>query len=167
MAKAFAYKHTDTVFSSPITRNVAVPLVNFGADFRVEQSATNEVTIANMRAPLGLPEKYRTSYGTINDVYKNTSIDAAYRLPSKAGFKLFQQHTDIGEVTDAADVTFLAHAPLSMTLTVTGPLSDVITGTIVLDFIRRSLAKYFEDNDATANGIDAQLRGILVNSSMK
>lgn len=167
MSKAFAYKHTDTAFGSPITRNVAVPLVNYGADFRVEQMGTDEVLISNMRAPLDFPEKFRTAYSTIADVYKNTTIDPAYRLPSKAGFRLFQSHTDIGEVTETTDATFVKRAPLSMQLIVTGPLSEVITGQIVYDFIRRSLSKYFEDNDSTVNGLDAQLRGILVNSSMK
>lgn len=167
MAKVLSFNHVDTPISGVTTNQVNLALVNFGADFRVEKMASDEVVITNLRSPLGDPERFRHAYSTVANVYKNTEIEPALRSQNTRGVRLLIQHTDIASVVDAADPTFLVKVPFKANLTLEIPANEYVTATNVKDYMLRSLTGMFETGSNTSARLEAELRGSLLPIDMK
>lgn len=162
MARQVAFNHVDTAISGVTTNSTAIGLVNFGADFRVERKTADEAVLTNMRSPLGSPEKFRTAYSVVADVYKNTGIEPGVQSQTKRGVSVLNQHTDIAAVTDTTDVTVHVDLPFSASIVFKIPMSPDVTDAIILTYIQRTLAALFETGQNTAARLGALARGGLL-----
>lgn len=167
MAKVLSFVHTDTPISGVTSNTVDLPLVNFGADFRVESNQANELILTNLRSPLGDPEKFRSAFSVVSNIYKNTDIEPSSRSQNPRGVSLLLQHTDIASVTDSTDATFLQKKPFEAHIVVKVPADEVVTADIVKGFLLRTICAAFESGSNTSARLNAELRGSLLPADMK
>lgn len=147
--------------SGQATKNVAVSQIN-ASDFVVTQRGTEDVTETNLSSGLATPECFQFGRRIVKDIYANTSVDTAYKCPSKTGIKILLNWTSTGTLTDDKDVSFRQDFPLSVRTTITVPASDYIGADDVLAILQRAWGGAFEDGtDVTSARISELLRGAL------
>lgn len=155
--------YTDT----PIVGNPVNTLprgnVNFGSDFRVKSNATGEIVLTNITSPIDRPEKVRIAFSDVSNIYTGTDIDPSVYAPSKRGFSLLAQVTDIFSVTDSVDPLLRIDLPCSVHLVAKGPASGYVTAAMLITMISRLLSVLFETGVASTDlsRLNALMRGSL------
>lgn len=143
------------------TKNISVAQINSG-DFVVTARTTDDVTETNLKSGLATPECFQFGRRLVKDIYANTSVDSAYKCPSKAGIKILLNWTATGTLTDTENSLFRQEFPLSVRTTVTVPASDYISADDVVAIMERAWGGAFEDGtDVTSARISELLRGAL------
>lgn len=168
MAKQLSFIQVDTPISGVTSNELAIELVNFGADF-VEKtnSKKGEVIITNVKAPIAAPENFRYAVSDVTDVYGKSKIDPSYRALSKAGKSLLIQNTLVLKETDSTDPTYEALVPFEIHLVATYPTVESLTDALVLKVVRRFLAGLLLTGQNGPDRLVQILRGRLVPPDVK
>lgn len=160
MSKSLAFSYSDTAFGSPETLNFLRTNVNRGADFAVTKSASGESIITNVTASNDTPEKFRTAYSEVADIYKGSGIEAANKAPSSKGFSIVSQITNIGRVTES--VTGETYdLPISAHLVIKAPNDALVTAAVILNVLERLMSNLYGDNVLTTDRLAAIMKGAV------
>jgi hypothetical protein len=158
MAKTLNKGYADSVVA---TKNVAIPSLSWGTDFKTKVDDPNEVIVTNVTCPLDRPETIRFGYTEIADVYKNTSIDSSVYAPTKRGIQLLAQVNDVYTVTDSVDTQYRVDLPVQAHLVIKVPANELITADEVNKLIARAVSTFYATATVTSEKIAAMIRGSL------
>lgn len=157
MAKSISVNYADTAVSGGTEVVLTLPQLNYGADFRVVRDDASEAIITNLTSPIDQPERFRWAHNNVTDVYKNTGIDPTLYYASRKGTQFLCQLTDVYQVTDTEDASYMALLPVEAHIVVKVPNNDLLSPTMVEGLISRMLAGLYE----TTAGRDTRLRSLL------
>lgn len=148
--------------SSITTKNIAVDTI-VPSSYVVTSQLPDEVVESNLSSPLGRVEKLTFGRRSVKDIYANsTSIDPAYKSPSRSGIKVLVNWESVASLTNSEDPTFRMDFPISSRLTVTVPASDYLTADNVNMLIKHHIgALYGDGTDVTSARIAKLLKGAL------
>lgn len=151
------YKDT-TVTGKGETISIAIPALNWGADFRVTVDEPDEVNLKNVTTPLGLDETFRFGNNPIKNVYNGSDIEPATRSQFIVGNKILVAHREKWIVTDSAEPTYQVILPFKSTLTFDVPRDPIVSVDDVEAAVYRTIAGLF---DVTETG-NTRLRDIIL-----
>lgn len=149
MARILGTNYTDTTLTGAKSTSLALPSLNYGADYRVVSDRPEEAVITNITSPLSSPERFRFAYQAVADVYKGSGVDPSLYLPSRKGAQILCQLTDVLPVTDADVPAFAAALPLSCHVVIKFPNNDLITASVLETYLKRMLAGLYDPAKAT------------------
>lgn len=161
MTKSIAPGYTDTAIEGFTALGVNHPAINWSEDFRVLSDQPGEVVLINVVSPVDQPETVRFAQRKVNNVYAGTDIDPSAYLPSRQGTATVVQVRDVLAETSSTDENHRLLAPISCGITLTAPSYVGITPDIAANLLKRAFACFFEEADATTDGVDALLHGVL------
>jgi hypothetical protein len=111
---------------------------------------------------MGRPEVLSFGRRVVKDIYANSSVDSAYRCPSKTGIKLLVNWDTIASLTNSEDPTFRMDFPISIRTTITVPASDYLTADDVLMLMKHQFGAMFASGtDVTSARLGKLLKGSL------
>lgn len=159
MGYSFTWGYDPTTIT---TKNIAVDTI-VPASYVVTSQLPDEVVESNLSSPLGRVEKLTFGRRSVKDIYANsTSIDPAYKSPSRSGIKVLVNWESVASLTNSEDPTFRMDFPISSRLTVTVPASDYLTADNVNMLIKHHIgALYGDGTDVTSARIAKLLKGAL------
>lgn len=159
MGYSFTWGYDPTTIT---TKNIAVDTI-VPASYVVTSQLPDEVVESNLSSPLGRVEKLTFGRRSVKDIYANsTSIDPAYKSPSRSGIKVLVNWESVASLTNSDDPTFRMDFPISSRLTVTVPASDYLTADNVNMLIKHHIgALYGDSTDVTSARIAKLLKGAL------
>lgn len=163
MSKTLNVGYTDTV-ATP--KNLPVPDLSYGVDFRVKSETANEVVITNVTSPIDRPEQLRFGYSEIKDVYANTSVDPSVYSNSRKGVQILCQVTDVYSVSDTVDATYRVDLPVSCHVVVKIPACELITPDQIKALVFRSVSGMFETGQVTSARLNSMFRGSLTPTAL-
>lgn len=160
MSKTLSFGYTDTAFGVPATLNFVRANTNYGSDFSPVKQTPGETIITNITAPTDRPEKIRIAYSEVKDVYAGSNIDAAYMAPSRKGFSLVSQITEVARVTESVDASFY-DLPISAHIVIKAPANELITASVLETVLKRLLSSLYNDNVTTIARFNELIRGVV------
>lgn len=160
MAKSLSFNNADTVFGSPATLNLVRENVNFGEDWVKVGEKPGETKVKNINCPNDQPEQFRLAFTEVKDVYKNTGIDPAYYAPSKKGFSLVVQLTNVGRVTESIDGS-IYDLPFSMHIVIKAPNDSLVDESVIEEQIARLLSGLYLENVTTDTRLAQLIKGAM------
>lgn len=160
MSKSLGFSYTDTAFGSPATLNLVRANTNYGVDWAEQQRSTGESKIINVTSSTDRPEKIRIAYSEVKDIYANSGIDPAYYAPSRKGFSLVSQITEVGRITESTDGSFV-DVPLSAHIVIKAAAHELITPAIIETMVKRLLSSLYNDNVTTTTRLGQLMRGAV------
>lgn len=166
MAKVLNFNFKDTPVTGGTTVELTLPQLNYGADFRVTKDAAGEAIIANIAAPIDMPERFRFAHNSIVDVYRNTGIDPTMYYASRRGTQILCQLTDVYSVTDDQAPEYQALLPVEAHIVVKVPNNELITAEMAEQLITRMLAGLYETTSPRHTRLSAMLRGALLPAAL-
>lgn len=167
MAKTTNVGYTDTPISGVTSLAFARGLLNFKADFRVKQSAPNEVVLTNLTSPSDRSEKVRIAFSEVNNIYNGTNIDPSVYAPTKGGVSVLLQLTEIWSTTDNTDAAYRVDRPVSAQLVLKYPNAEEVTAEMVQTMLGRLVSTAYETGVTDVNRLKALLRGSLLPADLK
>jgi hypothetical protein len=167
MTKVITTGYTDTPISGVSSLDFPRGLVNIKQDFRVKSNNNGkEVILTNITSPIDRPENIRLAYTDIANIYSGTGIEPSVYAPTKRGFSLLAQVTDVLTETDSSDAGYRVDEPLSAHLVIKGRASENVTSVQVQALVGRLLSVLFDTGKTDLTRLDAILRGSLVPSEL-
>lgn len=167
MAKVKSTGYTDTAISGVSSLTFPRGLLNFGADFRVKsEQSGKEVVLTNITSPSDRPEKIRTAYNEVANVYSGSGVEPSVYAPTKRGVNVLCQVTEVISVTDDTDADYRVDLPVSAHLVIKVPASEYISAADVQTLVGRLLSGLFDTGVATTSRLEAILRGSLKPSDL-
>lgn len=160
MSKSLSMGYTDTAFGSPATLNFVRANTNYGADFTIKQLSSGETKIVNITSSNDRPETIRLAYSEVKDVYVNSGIDSAYYAPSRRGFSLVSQITEVARVTESIDGS-VYDLPISAHLVIKAPNDALITATVIETVLKRLMSSLYNDNVTTTTRLAQLMKGAV------
>lgn len=160
MSKSLGFSFTDTAFGAPAVLNLVRANTNYGADWSPVKQTPGETIITNITASTDRPEKIRIAYSEVKDVYAGSSIDPAYMAPSKKGFSLVAQITEIARVTETVDASFY-DLPITAHIVIKAPANELVTATVLETILKRLLSSLYNDNLTTIARFNELVRGVV------
>lgn len=163
MAKVVTLGYTDSAIPDVATLNFPRGLLNFGADWSVQNTGNGkELTIVNHTSPLGTPpEKIRFSIADVANVFTGTPVEPSIYLPNKKGKSILAQLTECWVVTDDADATYRVELPISAHIVLKVPMSEYVTGARLEALVGRLISGLYETGSLTTSRFDGLVRGSL------
>lgn len=161
MSKSLGFSYTDTAFGSPATLNLVRANTNYLADWAKKTDTSGEVIIVNGNSSVDRPENIRIAYTVVPDIYKGSGIDPALVAPSRKGFSLVVQITEVARITESADGSYV-DLPLSAHLVIKAPANELITATVIETMVKRLLSSLYNDNAVTLTRLGQLMRGVVV-----
>jgi len=160
MSKTLGFTYSDTAFGSPATLNLQRANLNFGVDFAEKVRLSGETKVVNVNSSNDCPEEIRIAYNEVKDVYKGTSIDASHYAPSRKGFSLVTQLTEVGRVTESVtgDTYDL---PFSLHLVIKAPNDALVTSTTIETLLKRLLSSLYGENVTTLTRLSQLMKGAV------
>jgi len=160
MSKSLGFSYSDTAFGSPETLNLVRANTNYGADWVEKERKSGESKIVNTNSSNDRPEQIRIAYSSVNDVYKNSGIDPAHYAPSKKGFSLVSQITEVGRVTESTtgesyDIPFSAH------LVIKAANDELVTAAVIETLLKRLLSSLYLDNEYGTDRLAQLMKGAV------
>lgn len=149
---------SDTTISGASAPTLTLPIINYGADFRVKTESSSEVVVVNTTSPLDQPESIRFGYSEIADIYAKSGLNSDLVSGTKKGINLLVQVNDTIKVSDPTAPTFVQYLPISAHVVIKVPQSSVITPAVVQTLINRLCGSLYEN--ATTN-LPSLLKGVL------
>jgi len=160
MSKSLGFSYSDTAFGSPATLNLVRTNTNYGVDWTEKERKTGESKIVNVNSSNDCPEQIRIAYSEVANVYQNSGIDPAHYAPSKKGFSLVSQLTEVGRVTES--VTGETYdLPFSLHLVVKAPNDALVTATVIETLLKRLLSSLYNDNLTTTARLAQLMKGAV------
>lgn len=139
--------------------NLALIDPKIKTDFRVIKDEPDEAILSSITKDLTHGEQYRYGISTI----KNCCSGVAVQHPpvNPAGVKVLFQHREIIDIGTAAAP---AEAPVTVSVTISVPQSDVITGTLMETHIAKAISALYQDAEQVnlQSTLNALIRGALV-----
>lgn len=160
MSKSLSFSYTDTAFGSPATLNFVRANTNYAADFTVKEAKPGETKIVNITSANDRPEAIRIAYNEVKDVYVNSGIDSGYYAPSRKGFSLVSQITEVARVTESIDGS-VYDLPLSAHIVIKAPNDALITPAIIETMLKRLLSSLYNDNVTTTTRLAQLMKGAV------
>lgn len=158
MAKNYSTPYDSVAESS---KEVKISVLN-SSDLSLTSEKTDEVTEQTSYSPLSTPELWTFGCKPVQDVYKNTNIQASARPSSSRGVQIMVRHDAITTVTDSADANYLKQLPMACWTCIRVPLNELITEDQILAELKRALAGLFGDGQDVSSARIAELvRGAL------
>lgn len=161
-----SFNRTDTSVSGVTSLSLPMAVLNYGADFKVKVDDPSEAIITNLTSPIDKPERFRYALTDVKDIYKNADIDSNLYAVSKRGISLLCQLTDTWTITDSTDATYESDLPVSGHIVLKIPSNQLLTSTMVKDFIGRLVAGLFATGVVDTTRLQSLLRGSLIPSDM-
>lgn len=162
MAKVLTTGPNGTAIGGLATLTLAVPPLNYDADFRALESVPGKLVMTDITSPQDQPSTIRLAQTSRPNIYAGTSIDPSAFLASRKGVDTIVEAKEVWSITDAADPSFLQLMPARAAITLTLPVSSLVTADVVMGLVGRAVAALFAQGDATHDdGIDALLHGVL------
>lgn len=145
-----------SLYSDTVTAQRAqnLPTLSFPADYAKGNEEATEASVKNVTgAGIVSPESIRYGSTPVKDVYAGTSVDAASKLPSKAGV---QAMVEVSETYRAVNTVSGGEydIPCKVRLVVRVPSSQPIKSEIVADLIKRVIGACFNSSASTADSFD-------------
>lgn len=160
MSKSLGFSYSDTAFGSPETLNLVRANINFGVDYVESERKPNETKLININSSNDRPEKFRIAYSEVKDIYANSGIDPAYYAPSRKGFSIVSQLTNVGRVTESTtgevyDIPFSVHVVIKAS-------NDVlVTATVLETELKRMLSALYLENATTVTRLSQLMKGAV------
>lgn len=162
MSKQISVSYVDTpVEGKGTTFNVALPTLNWTADYRVRSEDPDEVKLENLTAPLGEGETFRFGYKTVKDVYNGLNIEPSLRSQIRTGVQILAQRDVVVSVTDTEDPTYKVVYPVTAHVVIKVPNDPMFTAGFVQEQVNRMFASLFPSGTNSADRINALLHGVL------
>jgi len=158
MSKSLSFSYTDTAFGSPATLNFVRANTNYAADFVAKEVKSGETKIVNITSANDRPESIRIAYSEVKDIYVNSGIDSGYYAPSKKGFSLVTQITEVARVTESADGS-VYDLPLTAHLVIKAPNDALITAAVIETMLKRLMSSLYNDNVTTSTRLAQLMKG--------
>jgi len=160
MSKSLGFTYSDTAFGSPATLNLVRANLNFGEDWAEKQRSSGESQIVNTNSSNDCPEKIRIAYNEVSDIYKGSGIDSGYYGPSRKGFSLVTQLTEVGRVTESVTGE-IYDLPFSLHLVVKAPNDALVTASVVETLLARLLSSLYGENVVTTTRLAQLMKGAV------
>lgn len=139
--------YTDTV-TTP--KNISVPDLS-ASDFALAKETSDTVTFTNVTGANAVSsEGLKQQYTAVADVYRNTDIDAASKLPSTRGIQVMNELTETYHATASDKIVAL---PCMGRLTLRIPTGIPVTQDLVEDLLARTIAASFLNGSVNADKI--------------
>lgn len=162
MAKTLSVNYTDTAVTGGTAVELNLPQLNYKTDFRVTKDEPSEAIITNLTSPIDQPERFRWAHNNVVDVYRNSGIDPTLYYATRKGTQILCQLTDVYQVTDSADASYMALLPVEAHVVIKVPNNDLITPEKVEGLVTRMLAGLYETTAGQYTRLQAMLRGALL-----
>lgn len=147
--------------SAMTAKNVDIDTIDSTAYVKTGESL-DSVNYTCRSSSLGRPETLSFGKRPIKDIYASSSIESAYRCPSKAGIKILVTSSTVASLTETDTPSFRYDFPITVKTVIDVPASDYMTSDQVLDVIKHHWGALFEGGtDVTSARITELLRGAL------
>lgn len=159
MAYSFSWGYDPTQMT---TKDIGVDIIDPDS-YVVTLNQPDEVNEANLSSPLGRVESFTFGRRVVKDIYANgSSIDPAYKSPSRTGIKILINWNTVASLTNSEDATFRMDFPIAIRQTITVPASDYLTADNVLMLVKHYLgALYGDSTDVSSSRLASLLKGSL------
>lgn len=139
---------------------VNIPKVDFPGTFAIIKDEPTEAVLTCTLSPIDQANNFRFGRTIVQDIYKGKSINPVNQNSNTKGIKILCQQTVNAKSVDltTGKETFL---PISCHIVLTTPMCSDITGTILQEVVRRTVAGLIGPEDTTGVEIDKLLRGAL------
>lgn len=160
-----SWGYTDSVTTK---KNLSVPDLSYATDYAVKESTPNKVVLVNRTTPFNQPEYIRYGYQSINDIYSGTGIEPTAMATSKRGVSVVGQLDSTLSVTCATESGCPKQIllPISAHWVLKTPISQYITGDILLAELLRSYSTAFGTGSTSSTMLEAIVRGALLPTGM-
>lgn len=160
LSKSLGFTFSDTAFGSPATLNLTRANLNFGVDFAEKERVQGESVIVNINSSNDCPEKIRISYQEVKDIYKGSNIDSGHYAPSRKGFSLVSQLTEVARVTESVTGE-IYDLPISCHLVIKAPNDALVTATVIETLLKRLLSSLYGENVVTTTRLAQLMKGAV------
>lgn len=148
----------DTAQSGVTAPSITLPVLNYGADYRVKSEGPKEVILTNTTSPLDQPETLRFGFSEIANIYANSGLSTDQITGSTKGVNVLAQITETIKVTDSANAAYVQYLPVSAHLVIKAPQSGYITPALIQSLVTRLYATLYESG---VSNISALTKGVL------
>lgn len=161
MTRSVSYGPNGTAVPDVTALTLALPPLNFDADFQVIEEGPGKVVMTDVTSPRTQPSTIRIAQQSRPNVYAGTTIDPAVFLPIKKGTDTVIELREVWSETDTEDSSYLRLFPVRVAITATFPDADQITAAAVARSVARVVAALAaQGDDDLIAGIEALLRGV-------
>lgn len=160
MSKSLGFSYTDTAFGEPATLNLVRANINLGVDYTEKQRSPGESKFVNINSSNDRPETFRIAYNEVKDVYANSGIDPAYYAPSRKGFSLVCQLTNVGRVTESTTGE-VYDVPFSVHIVIKAANDELVTAALIETQIKRLLSGLYNENATTSTRLAQLMKGAV------
>lgn len=139
--------------------NLSITDPKIYSDFRVVKDEPDEAIISSITKDLNHGEQFRFGISSIKNCCSGVTVQHPPINP--AGTKILIQHREIIDVgTESAP----AEAPITVSITVSVPQSDVITGAVLEAQVAKAVSALYQKTDQVnfQSTLNALVRGALV-----
>lgn len=161
MAINIAPGYTDTPIVDVPSIDLALPTLNYEADFKLHESVPGRVSLKNVTCPVDQPEVLTIAQRNVANVYAGTSIDAGAYLPTRQGTATLVELREVWVETSTTDDSHRRLIPVRVAVQLTVPSHGAITADMVEALAHRCVSGLYLAGDDTSAGIAAIQRGIL------
>lgn len=155
--------------NTPVTGDtpfaLSVDSLDWEGEFSLISEVPGKVVYGDRTAPVDRPANITIAQRSRANVYAGTSIDPSMYLPTKRGLDTLVEITQVLEVTDDQDTTYLKQVPVRLALTMTTPITSAVDDSTLYALVFRLIQAVTQPNlDVEAGfnaGLDGLLRGIL------
>lgn len=154
---------TDKVSAS---KSLSLPDLSYGDDFAVRQDSPGEAAIVNTTAAALCPtEKIRFACTRVENIYKNSEIDANYYGPVKGGVQVMVEVTDNYQAvnTGSGQEIFL---PAIGRFVFRVPSASMVTSKLVEEIFKRTISACLATGLTDMTRLEELLRSALVPSGL-
>jgi hypothetical protein len=141
--------------------SLSIAPLAYEKDFRLKANNPGEAVIVNVTTPVDRPEKIRTAYSEIADIYKNTGIDESVTAPSKKGVQILSQVTETWSLLDDSAADYRIDLPVSAHLVVKIPACEHIAESDVVELVGRAIGAIYDAETGNWR-VSSLVRGALV-----
>lgn len=161
MSKLVNLNHTDTAVGGVGSLSLPISVLNYAADFGVQDGSGAELHLINNTSPIDCPETVRYAITDVANIYKGTAIDPNLFMDTKRGVSLLVQLNQVYTVTDAAVPAYTRVLPIKAHMVLQLPVDQVLTADMVKDIVGRLNSCLFDTGVVTSARISRLLRGSL------
>lgn len=162
MAKIMTMNYSDTAISGVSTLSLPLSVLNFGADWVMQQSVADKAVAVNMLSPADRPETLMWGISSLSNVYAGKGIEAPYQSQSKKGYSIVVQLANYGTVTDSTDPSYTAYEPFTTHVVFRFPAIEQVTGSVLKAQLGRLADACFNSGVVT----DERLTALIMKSML-
>jgi hypothetical protein len=96
----------------------------------------------------------------VQNIYNGSGIDPAHYAPSKRGFSVVVQLTNVGRVTESLDGS-VYDIPFSTHLVIKAPNDALVTKAVIEDQLQRMLSALYLENETGDDRLAQLMKGAV------